>query len=449
MGIPLIQQRMRPTIPLLLSLCLTGYMLCPTCLRGADVGDLILKASKYSESKSYQDALLCYERAVVLDPKSTVAHYGKGVMLGNLGRYGDAIHAFDRVLEIDPDFISALRGKATSLRAAQRFQEADESLRRANAIEGRWQNEALLAYENHDYEQASLRCSQLIYHRAAAGWAYNLLGMTRFAVKEYEQSLACFDRSIESDRSNGLKDDPAVVCNKADSLLQLKRYDEALVCCEAVLSSSGRYERAWRLKAQAAAALGRSQEACAALEKARFIQLEDRIVDGLSRWSGGMAIGTLILGIVCIFVGRSRRLKRFSAGGKITLGVASVAALIWAGLHWMWVAICAGSALVIVVLAWLSSDWWENLPARVQLRQGRADKRIDAALLLQGSTARADVKALVRALRDPEICGTAEAILKQLNPAVLQTLQRLCVTEKEHSVKTRLESIIGQIQANA
>ena len=141
---------------------LFGILPATAHLCAGEIDDLLVKASKHIDTKSYQDVILCYEQVIRLDPKHIIAHHGKGVMLANLGRHSEAIKSFDRALEIDQDFISAHRDRATSLQILLRFQEAADSLQRAKAIESKWREEALLAYQSRDYERASLRCSQLI-----------------------------------------------------------------------------------------------------------------------------------------------------------------------------------------------------------------------------------------------------------------------------------------------
>ena len=60
---------------------------------------------------NYEAALICYDRALELDPSNKFAHFNKGVCLErDLGIVGGGMPHFERALEIDPGFNGALGG---------------------------------------------------------------------------------------------------------------------------------------------------------------------------------------------------------------------------------------------------------------------------------------------------------------------------------------------------
>lgn len=91
--------------------------------------------------------------------------------------------------------------------------------------------------------------------------------------------------------------------------------------------------------------------------------------------------------------------------------------------------------------------WWEHLGARRTLKWAPyAPARTDAARRLQYSKLTADIAALVRALRDPEVRNTAAPILVDIGPPALKTLRKTLAREKDNRTKSILTGIIEKIQ---
>lgn len=61
------------------------------------------------------DALVSFERAVACDPSLFWAHYGKGTVLLELGRYGEAATSLERAVELREGFAPAHLGLAQAL----------------------------------------------------------------------------------------------------------------------------------------------------------------------------------------------------------------------------------------------------------------------------------------------------------------------------------------------
>jgi len=58
------------------------------------IEELVLKGKIFLESGSFEDALACFEQALLLNLKA--------VSLRSLGRYDEAVECFNKSLEIDP-----------------------------------------------------------------------------------------------------------------------------------------------------------------------------------------------------------------------------------------------------------------------------------------------------------------------------------------------------------
>lgn len=67
-----------------------------------EILQLIAKGKKFLENGQYQEALGCFEQAIILNPKDPDLWNFKASSLRSMGRYEEAIECFNRSLEIDP-----------------------------------------------------------------------------------------------------------------------------------------------------------------------------------------------------------------------------------------------------------------------------------------------------------------------------------------------------------
>ena len=67
-----------------------------------DISELVRKGNEYLENSQYQDALGCFEQALLLDQNNPELWNSKAVSLRSMGRYEEAMECFNKSLEIDP-----------------------------------------------------------------------------------------------------------------------------------------------------------------------------------------------------------------------------------------------------------------------------------------------------------------------------------------------------------
>lgn len=79
------------------------------------VDSLLLKAETFFYSGAFEEALKLYDSALIIEPKHHLAWNGKGVALGESGRYIAALAAFMKALEISPYFHDAQHNKGVTL----------------------------------------------------------------------------------------------------------------------------------------------------------------------------------------------------------------------------------------------------------------------------------------------------------------------------------------------
>jgi tetratricopeptide (TPR) repeat protein len=69
---------------------------------GMNSNELLEKGNDLLLRGLFEQALSCFEQALLLDPKNAELWNQKGVALRSLGRYDEAIECFNKALEIDP-----------------------------------------------------------------------------------------------------------------------------------------------------------------------------------------------------------------------------------------------------------------------------------------------------------------------------------------------------------
>lgn len=92
------------------------------------------EGDRYYLAGSYREAVDQYYRAVQLDPTLVAAWLNLGNSLYFLGRYQDSLAAYEAAIKLDPNNASAWRGRGQALLAQNRTGEAEDALRRAEAL---------------------------------------------------------------------------------------------------------------------------------------------------------------------------------------------------------------------------------------------------------------------------------------------------------------------------
>ncbi len=66
------------------------------------ISELVNKGKVFLENAKYQEALGCFEQALLLNQNDPELWNFKAVSLRSMGRYDEAIECFNKSLEIDP-----------------------------------------------------------------------------------------------------------------------------------------------------------------------------------------------------------------------------------------------------------------------------------------------------------------------------------------------------------
>jgi Flp pilus assembly protein TadD len=71
------------------------------------VSEIVKRGTKLIEDGKYEDALACFEEALLIDPNDPDTWNKKGISLRSVGRYEEAIKCFNKSLEISPRDLKA------------------------------------------------------------------------------------------------------------------------------------------------------------------------------------------------------------------------------------------------------------------------------------------------------------------------------------------------------
>ena len=143
--------------------------------------------------RRYDEALMHYNRATVLNPDYADAFSNGGVIFQEMHRYEEALGCYDKTLDLKPDHFMAHNNRGIILQKTRRYNDAEISFTKAIALKP-------------DYVEA-----------------YNNLGTLYHAMQRYDEALTCFDKSIALNPAYG----PAYF-NRGTLLKEMKRPDEAL-----------------------------------------------------------------------------------------------------------------------------------------------------------------------------------------------------------------------------
>jgi tetratricopeptide (TPR) repeat protein len=262
---------------------------------------LLDKAHILCELKRYEDAIACYEEAILIQLDFHQAWHGRGKALYQLQRYEEAIASYDKVIQFQPDYAEAWFQRSEALYKLQLYKDAIASLDKAlkirpdyaeawvmrgvilrnlqqdeeaiacydKAIEFKpdyavaWYNRGLVLGSLQRYEEAFACFDKVIQLQPNYGEAWYNRGAALGNLQRYEEAIASFNKAIE------FKPDYAeAYCERGLALCELQRYEEAFACFDKVIQLQPNYGEAWFQRGFALYNLQRYEEAIASFDKA-------------------------------------------------------------------------------------------------------------------------------------------------------------------------------------
>jgi tetratricopeptide (TPR) repeat protein len=184
----------------------------------------------------------------------------KGSSLDNLGRREEAILCYDAALRLDPNLVAAHLNKGIALFGAGRPSNAlacyEKALQLESKSERLWTNKGVVLKSLGDIEQAIACYEKAIICNPRYPNAWVNKGVALKAQGKNEEGLACYDYALSLNPG-----DVHTWTNKGNALFALKRYADALAAYDSALSLDSSLSLAWLNKGISLSALGRIEEA--------------------------------------------------------------------------------------------------------------------------------------------------------------------------------------------
>jgi serine/threonine protein kinase len=152
----------------------TGEILNPPGLKELEVWELSNKGASLDKLGQFDEALTCYNKALEIDPRDTIAWINKGASLDKLGQFDEALTCYNKALEIDPRNTVGLMNKGRSLHSLGRYDEALTCYNKALEIDPRY----------------------------AGAWSSK--GFSLAKLGRFDEAILCFNKALEIDQSEAI-----------------------------------------------------------------------------------------------------------------------------------------------------------------------------------------------------------------------------------------------------
>jgi predicted O-linked N-acetylglucosamine transferase (SPINDLY family) len=108
----------------------------------------------YKELNRFDEALMCYEKSISINPSFVEAFNNKGNLLKEMNRFDEALMCYEKSISINPSFVEAFNNKGNLLKEMNRFDEALTCYEKAisidaNSFEAIYNKGNLLKETNH------------------------------------------------------------------------------------------------------------------------------------------------------------------------------------------------------------------------------------------------------------------------------------------------------------
>jgi tetratricopeptide (TPR) repeat protein len=194
------------------------------------------KACSLGKLGMRKESIACYDSAIRLNPKLSLAWFNKGGALLESGQPDAALTCYERAIQIDPRSEKAWSNKGVALKTLGKLPEAVACYDRALAINPR-------------YPQA---------------WVNK--GVIFKAIGKSDEALSCYERALRLNPK-----DESAWTNKGNILFTMGRLAEALDCYEKVLALNPRLDRTWMNKGMVLNSQGQNEAALECFGKATQI----------------------------------------------------------------------------------------------------------------------------------------------------------------------------------
>lgn len=162
--------------------------------------------SVYSNLNKDNEALICFNKALEINPKFELALHNKGNLFYKQNKLDDALMCFNQVLEINSNFFLSLDNKGAILLERNNFQEAtecfDKSLEINPDVYLSWENKGKVSARLGDLEKALIFYDKALSIEPNLGKLWNDKGNILSSLGKAKEALICYNQALELSLNN-------------------------------------------------------------------------------------------------------------------------------------------------------------------------------------------------------------------------------------------------------
>jgi tetratricopeptide (TPR) repeat protein len=236
-----------------------------------DLKSVVNKCRQYFDKGEFKLELDYLQEAINKYPNNSDLWNYKGVALAKLSRYDEAISCFDIAIMLNPKSANLRMNRGDSLSKQGRIEESIKSFDNALMLDVNnsraWSLKARLLINQKKYE-AALECLDKATQITNEKVLWNDKGFTLAGLGRYQEAIQSYE--------NGLKIDPnydVTLNNKGLALYRLGKYQEAINCFDRILILNPNIKHVLINKYKALDKLGKTKEAELCYERSQKIDL--------------------------------------------------------------------------------------------------------------------------------------------------------------------------------
>ncbi|CAD8148198.1 unnamed protein product [Paramecium pentaurelia] len=173
---------------------------------------MIDKGQQLSKLQKYEEAIECFDKAILMDSKLLSPYLNKGQTLKRLKKYQEAIECYDKAIQINPKSSPAWNNKGNwlSIILFNKIQRSIIVLRKSN-----WLNKGNSLKRLNKYEDAIECFDKVISINPKNESAWNSKGLLLHKLKNFKDAIQSYDMSLS------IRIQPSILKQKADTLFEL------------------------------------------------------------------------------------------------------------------------------------------------------------------------------------------------------------------------------------
>ncbi|MEG5057005.1 tetratricopeptide repeat protein [Microcoleus sp. A2-C5] len=223
---------------------------------------------------NYDEAVVCFEKAILMNNNVDEAWYWRGNVLIKLQRHEEALACYDQAISMKPDCWEAWYNKANLLGKLQKCEEAIACYERASASEPRkygcWHSIAALLGKLQHYEEAIASYDRALAIKTTDSEIWHNRGAMLGKVQQYAAAVDSYDRAIELNPKRY-----ETWYNRGNMLWRMLRYSDAVDSYDRAIELRADKYEVWYNKGAVLGKMQRYQDAIASYDKAIAIKPQD------------------------------------------------------------------------------------------------------------------------------------------------------------------------------